>query len=943
MRTPQASEAQADIYRQEIRRLAALVLRIPTATTTASVTKDSSSRGVVDGDIPPAPPGSERRTTPPGRGKRPPDRSRVAEQGDMGLPTCCTHDIHRAADSALPIHIEANRDTVKITRMGWSTTPGDKSLFWRQREVEVDVPAPKDERRSSKEGQEQRQKTENFRSTKGTAGSDMDGGLTISGAASSVRTQEKGEKLVLKDTTSSAAAAARPPNSGRAQTKRAPGWGPSASAGRYSEAAGVSRLRLALQGRKSSIFPEGTFARLSMVPESSGIGGRPDGNAADVFSGVVRAAAATPLAERAGTRTVLDDDGSGEGLPVGAEAGAREGSGVGVGHGNVDDKSANGGGHTNGDELTSIRYATVDLEGSKPTDGSVIGKGGSGGPVEENVKRSDFSGSLSDIGNWPPSCFEVVPHEQIPSTMRVDEVPTVPIGKRDGSVGISRNQMKVEGGSPPPFTEMTSVPLSSSPADTASEGIACRYRRRDESANKPTPRSPSTAASSDFCGRSGLRRSSSSPLPPLSPCFGSSTLVSPDDTMTPCHSAGGYANSTWSSVSEGGTPDESAFAHTNASSPCGPVVARAAAPTAYGVGATSTTSTVIELEQINESENGSGSNSRSGNTPMRNRNPTALRRGGRGRGGGGGHSEICAILGGTDGGSRCDGDGVRSRGERTFATSETARGYTGHERSLSEITSSARAAAADDSEDEPYQKHCAKWTRQRKRRRRPAGGGGGEALSDEPSSGSDHVGGSASLGSLSDNSISDLSDEGFDDGMGRENETHGEAELSSSGTIIEPSGAKTRMLGSGGPILAGISETDLPPGAVVVSLPNVDSTDRMTADRTTASPASLSVMVAGGVLYDNNLEAGQTPPQRPKPRITELYHLSPVSSTSTSSSFGGHRSRRGRILSGVDCCAGSGNEGDEEGPLEISLGSSDGSVDTFTGVQEALLGSLNLR
>lgn len=824
-----------------------------------------------------------------------------------------------------------NGDTVKITRMGWSTTPGDGSLFWRQRELEVDVPAP-NEKQSSEDGQRQGRIAEKYGSTKGTAGEDMDDGFAASGAAHSLGIEEPSGESALQDTASPLAAATRLSISGRLQNKRAPGWGPSASTGRYSEAAGVSRLRLALQEGKSSVFPQGTFARLAMIPELSGAGGRPESNEDNAASESVGTETTKPLAEEEKKKIARDDSGSGEELPVVMVVGVREGSGALVGHGNWDDDSASAGNHVSGDESISMRRPVDDLVVSKPTDITGIGEGESWGSMEERNERSVRSGGLCDVGDLPPKCFEALPHEQIPSKMNADEVPSVRLENCDTRCGVAGGQKRVEGGLSPPLAELTSVPSTPSATCTMGEGVACRYRRRSDFEEERTTPSPSTAAGSPEHGRRrGLRRASSFPLPPLSPRFGSSMPASRNDTEASCRSAGVYIDSFGSTSSEVGSPDELPFASTRSSSSCSPVLVSDASPAAYGVGPKSITSVIVGVEKTN----GSRSSSRSGKVAMRSRNRTALQRGGGSRGGGG-HSEICAILGGTD--CESGSDGVDSRGERVCATGETANAYTGHDRSRCTIASKPPTDDCSKSEeDEHFPEHRAKRTRQRRSRRRPKKGGEGRVRSGAPSSGTD--GGSTSARRLSDNSISDLSDEGFDDGK-ESDEVDGEAELSPSCENDKFAVGNTHMLGSGGPKFADRGDTNIPPGAVAVRIPNVDSTDRTTGGCSIAE--SLSVMVAGGALSDNARVMGKIPPQQPKPRITELYHFSPASTTSTSSSFGGHRNRRSSSLSGVDDGAGSGNEGNDEGPLEISLGSSNGTVDTFTEVQ-ASLGSLNLR
>lgn len=699
--------------------------------------------------------------------------------------------------------------------------------------------------------------------------------------------------------------------SSRSQTKRAPGWGPSASAGRYSEATGISRLRLALQGGNSSVFPQGAYTGLGLVRESPMACDWLDDNEENTGFAAVEASPTRALSTSTEGRSTAELDKS-SATAAGSSPRRKDFASAG------DPAQADGG-----------KYPTDDADASNLADGASIREREptSAHRAATNEQRG-LSGSLPDTRRSAvASLFEASCPAPNPPTARVaDNAPALPAAEKGADT-----PGKLEGGSVSPSSGRSSASSSSSPTRGGREGVAYKYRRRSELAQKqPTPARSFSGATPDRTNRAGgrdHRRSSSSPLPPLSPRLRPSMPSGDDDdhdddgddAATSCHS------SCSSSPSELESCEDSLFGSATSSSLCAPAQttnAAVAAAAAQGV-----TAAVAVVRKVNSGgiRSGSGSGSRAGNVPARSRGLSAQSRVGRGHhgGGGGGHSEICAILGGT-------ADAWKGCEEETPAR-ETVVVATADDNPPSCSTGPSSAPAVDCTDENNGDVEHLRVKRAKKRDHQE------QAEENSYGRGSTNdfgIVGSVVGGPPSGRNISDVSDDECNGGKGGSNTRSCSAKHSSRSNADNARSEEDLTLqGSGG--------NNPPPRSSSLSLPSsAGGTDPTTADcSSTSSSASLEALVEGGTPGDKHVLSGQNPPAQPKPRIIELYHSSPASSTSTSLSSSSSRSQG---LPGGDGYPESDYDGEEDGSLEISLGSSDDTADTFVGMQVSL-GSLNLR
>lgn len=874
----QASKAQAENYRQEIRRLAALVLRAPPV----SPVKTTGSRAAAEGDAVPASPG--RRSTPPGRGKRPPGRSLTTAQDDVGPPSPHPQHVHRAAHSTLVARSEWGCDNAKPTRSsGWFTSSAEESILWRQQRLEVSAAAVKAEEGWGPERQpgQERDEKEGETVDNDMASREMDDGLAAARESHLRAVEEEGEESCPLP----AAAYSPAANSGRSRTtKRAPGWGPSASAGRYSEAAGISRLRLALQGGNSAVFPQAASARLGLVRESPMACEWLDDNEENTGFEAVEASPAAPSGSHEG-RTAEQESVS----PTAAGSPCRKGS-VCAGdplHAESEVHPTDG---TGGSKLNDDHSIMRNREFTS-ADGATAG-------------QSRLSASLAGNRRSAVTWFEA-PCSAPTSEARVAEEPPVfPSG--ESCLQIPGN---TEGRSVSPLSGRSSASSSSSPTRSVGEGVAYKYRRRSDLGKQPSPTSTAFAAASgtNLPGGRGHRRSSSSPLPPLSPRLCPTTpsgdigIDGGDDVVASCHSCRS------SPASQLEACEEPLLGPTRSFSPCAPAAAT------QGV-----TAAVVVVRKANSAKPGSGSGigAQRGNAAARRRGRPAQSGVYRDRSGGG-HGEICAILGGATDGRKEYDRGKMAAATIAAATDDPPLG----------CSTSPGCAPADHFEDETNGND--KDSRVERAEKREA-----RQRSDGDADFAGHVGGStvdcgveARIvgGPLSDRSISsDVSDDEGSDAKAERPSSSTDNARSSDLMLQDSSGSK-------------------PPANSSLAVPSPGSATPKPADRGISRSASNATLVEGSTVEDDDVLGRKAPLVQPKPRIIELYHSSPASSTSTSlSSSSDGSNTNNQDLPGGDDCPASDSDGEEEGSLEVSLGSSNGTADTFAEMQVSL-GSLNLR
>ncbi|CBJ27555.1 DENN (ISS) [Ectocarpus siliculosus] len=277
--------------------------------------------------------------------------------------------------------------------MGWSTTPGDGGLFWRQKPLDIDLTTPGQNREPSAATQEQKEVCEEDEEpAELNSCPDRGGDLTGPGAARSAE-----EDGMPEWSHTSLSVSRQPARSGRGQTKRAPGWGP--SAGRYSKVGGVSRLRLALQGGKSSIFAHGASTRPLVLARESPGGGWHDGRELETVPEGSGATEMAPDATKEEMSDFLGDNECGEETsPDGAAGGPRAESAYGDDRGNAAGVSRGG---ATDHRLSSsplpprsprIYHPSPKSEGSDDDD-----------PAGVSIKSPS---SVSDVGSSDESGFE---------------------------------------------------------------------------------------------------------------------------------------------------------------------------------------------------------------------------------------------------------------------------------------------------------------------------------------------------------------------------------------------------------------------------------------------------------------------------------------------------------------------------------------------------------
>ncbi|CAM9690413.1 unnamed protein product [Ectocarpus sp. 12 AP-2014] len=907
--TRQASESQAETYRKEIRRLAALLLCGPSASASAVLVNASSSSSgsnnsssrAVEGDVPAVSPGSGRYSTPPGRGKRPSGGSLSAAEDAPSRPLQHHLSHHNSVGSTEPSSRNgATRGGTPRARMGWSTTPGDRGLFWRQQPLDIDLTTPGQNLETSPPTQEQKEVCEEDEETVAlNSCSGTDGDLTGPRAAH----LGEGDGTPERSRTS-LSVSRQPARCGRGQTKRAPGWGP--SAGRYSKIGGVSRLRLALQGGKSStIFAQGASTRrLALARESPG-GGWHDGRKLETVPEGSGATDMAPDATKEEMSDFLGDKECGEESPPDGAAGGPRAESP-----SVDDR-----GNAEGDDGESggERWAgSVETQGKNDGD-HPFGRLGSPMLEEESKERGGFAGDLTGADRSEATRLSPLPPARGPGAYGANGVPP---DKPEKDGGRGGNGEKDDGKASPLVVGSSSTSPSSSVTRSVSEGVASRYQRRTEFALPPPPASSAANGGVSRDGGTEHRRSSSSPLPPRSPRL---YRPSPKSEGSDDDDPAGVPIKSPSSVSDVGSSDESGFESSSASG----------RPLPGENGTSGRSRTFVKVK-----EKGAGGRVSSSRGAVHSRTRAALERRAASSGGGGRH-EICAILGGgNDGTGSSDGGVVVAHNQGL--TGKAARHDESRHLSSSNISSNRHTHDSD----AMVQEVC----RLSRKQELQEGRGGlqvGEGMRCGGTSTSDGgLGLSLVLGPASDTSISDLSDGGFDSSSSLDWNTKDHAF-----STVEPPFCQA------GVATYGAIGVGVPPGATELLGTPTGSLDCTTADGIAPSPASAEGNDVGGVLEEVSLLAPEQP-QLQKPRIIELYRSSVASSTSVSS--GGRRcsssssSSSSSCISSCSSCTPSGhanedlnNKGDDEESLEVSLGSSDYTADPFTG--KVSLGSLNLR
>ncbi|CAM9491829.1 unnamed protein product, partial [Scytosiphon promiscuus] len=858
----QASEMQAETYRKEIRRLAALLLCEPLAASPS------------------------RRSTPPGRGKRPPDRSLEGSRDDTRQYSTPPNVIFNAAgwttSSEMPL------DPSGRTRAGSIVESGH--LNWRQRRLEDSAATAENEQerplclsngREDEDGWQDFTRKERDSPVTGSAGGDVRDRINNTGMERvSVRRAQEDTYTPPSRTPS---ADRRPASVRRPKTKLAPGWGPSASAGRYAEAVGVSRLRLALQGGRSSISPQGTSARLALIRELSG-----DCEHVSVDQVGVAPKAADRVEpgiglDEEGMRAVMDEEGSEEeALPGDAEAttAAMEPNRGGLRSSESAERSGalHGGSAMNGNDPQRV------------TNESALGENGLGmieEDYDEQERQPRFTKNMSTAPFKPPrNGRNASPGDAGKTFPTISETMEEPVTDE-------QHQMEDQG-QLNACSARTAARASFSPATHSGNGVAYRHRRRKALAPPPATPAPSAAPSASRrpgAGDDGHRRSPPSPLPPRPPRISSPTGARGIDDDE-------YA--TASSNSTADTPFDPVGSRVSEVESCGPgrKISASVEPLAAKTDAV--------FDSMATTIGGANRDCSSGST--RTSSVTTAQRGvyraPRQRcvngGVGGGRGEICAILGGISFASGCDGGNLG--GNDDVPVKEHVGRYHDTDFLHPDIASAPmyrvqdEQIRADKCRDDGGTK--------------PENPGGAYGSHDvEGTSVGGGIDGTGVLGQSPAKNILDPSEEKFDDGTGCGGGKGGVTRDESSGAAVVKNASAESCTSDKPAAFADSGSGSCPShrGNITLEIENGlahDITEK-------------NVDIAVG-----SIEAGSpAPQQQPKPRIIELYRSRAASSNS------------------FDESAASGNEEAEEGSLEISLGSSD---DTTFAEMHASLGSLKL-